>query len=214
MAVTDKAKVEVAAPPGPRQRIATFVLWSGVFLIGLYIGRAGILSDPAAHRTLLRRVCVVGLALGLAAGAIYATFLAQQASLPGLPRVGFIIAASLGPLILSLGYVAGVALLTLKTSRLTILAKPGRMSLSNYLSQNIVMATIFYGYGLGWYGKVGPAAGLALAVVIYVAEVALSVMWLRHFRFGPVEWVWRLLTYLSPQPLRLWAGEPKAAAGD
>ena len=77
------------------------------------------------------------------------------------------------------------------------------MALSNYLLQSLVCTTIFYSYGLGLFGSVGRAAGLGLAVAIYAAQVALSVRWLKCFRFGPLEWLWRTLTYGSRQPMRL-----------
>ena len=61
--------------------------------------------------------------------------------------------------------------------------------------------TIFYGYGLGLYGRVGPALCLAIAVGVFLVQIPLSVWWLGRFRFGPAEWAWRSLTYLKPQPL-------------
>jgi uncharacterized protein len=69
------------------------------------------------------------------------------------------------------------------------------MPLSNYLFQSIVCTTIFYSYGLGLYGKVGAALGLVLTVIIFVIQIFISKWWFKHFRFGPVEWVWRCLTY-------------------
>ena len=79
--------------------------------------------------------------------------------------------------------------------RLKPLAYTGRMALSNYLFQSIVCTTIFYSYGLGLYGKVGAAFGLVLTVVIFVIQIFISQYWFKHFRFGPVEWLWRCLTY-------------------
>jgi uncharacterized protein len=77
------------------------------------------------------------------------------------------------------------------------------MALSNYLLQSLVCTTLFYSYGLGWYGSVGRAAGLVLVVIIYAAQIPLSVWWLKHFRFGPAEWVWRSLTYGKRQPMKI-----------
>jgi uncharacterized protein len=63
---------------------------------------------------------------------------------------------------------------------------------------------LFYGWGLGLWGKVGPAADLALAILLYAAiQVPLSVWWFRHFQFGPMEYLWRTLTYGRPPVLRL-----------
>jgi uncharacterized protein len=75
------------------------------------------------------------------------------------------------------------------------LAYMGRMALSNYLFQSIVCTSIFYGYGLGLYGKVGPALGLVLTIIIFTIQVFISKYWFKHYRFGPVEWIWKSLTY-------------------
>jgi uncharacterized protein len=78
----------------------------------------------------------------------------------------------------------------------------GRLALSNYLLQSLVATTVFYGYGLGLYGRLGPAALLPLALGIAAAGALLSALWLRAFRIGPVEWLLRSFTYARPQPLR------------
>jgi len=87
-------------------------------------------------------------------------------------------------------------------TRLSSLAYIGRLSISNYLFQSIVTTLIFYSYGLGFYGKVTPFAGLLLTILIFSFQIALSRLWLRHFRIGPVEWLWRSLTYKSKLPIR------------
>jgi uncharacterized protein len=87
-------------------------------------------------------------------------------------------------------------------ARLAPLAAVGRTALSNYLFQSLICTTIFYSYGLGLFGRVGPAWGLALTIAIYSIQVPLSMWWLRRFRFGSMEWVWRSLTYGRLQPMR------------
>jgi len=67
--------------------------------------------------------------------------------------------------------------------------------LSNYLFQSIICTTVFYSYGLGLYSKVGIALGLVLSIIIFTAQIFISKYWLKHFQFGPVEWVWKSLTY-------------------
>src|SRR5262249_8676507 len=76
------------------------------------------------------------------------------------------------------------------------IARAGRMPLTNYLMQTLICTTLFYGWGFGWWGQVGPAPQLVLAFAIFfVIQVPLSGYWLRHFDYGPLEYVWRLLTY-------------------
>jgi uncharacterized protein len=86
--------------------------------------------------------------------------------------------------------------------RLQPLASVGRMAISNYLLQTLICTTLFYGYGFGLYGQVGAAAGVLLTIAIYALQIPLSVWWLHHFRFGPVEWLWRSLSYGQWQPMR------------
>lgn len=67
----------------------------------------------------------------------------------------------------------------------------------------IICTLIFYGYWLGLFGQVGKALNLALVVIIYLGQLLLSAWWMRRFRFGPAEWLWRSLTYMKLQPMRL-----------
>jgi uncharacterized protein len=70
------------------------------------------------------------------------------------------------------------------------------MPLTNYLMQTLIATALFYGWGLGLWGKVGPALDLVLAIGIFFAvQVPLSKWWLRRFEMGPMEWLWRKLTY-------------------
>lgn len=78
----------------------------------------------------------------------------------------------------------------------------GRMALTNYLTQSVVLGFIFYGYGLGLFGRIGPAPAALIGVGLYVAQLFFSGFWFLHYRFGPVEWLWRSLTYGRWQPMR------------
>ena len=94
---------------------------------------------------------------------------------------------------LALGYGAGIVLLIQREfwkKCLAPLPAIGRMALTNYLLQTLICTTLFNAYGLGLYGKVGPAAVALLAMAIYLFQVVLSFQWARHFRFGPAEWLW------------------------
>jgi uncharacterized protein len=76
------------------------------------------------------------------------------------------------------------------------------MALTNYLMHTIVCCLIFYGWGFGMWERIGRAELLAIVLVIWTAQLLLSPLWLRVFRFGPAEWVWRSLTYWKLQPMR------------
>jgi uncharacterized protein len=106
---------------------------------------------------------------------------------------------------LSLGYVSVIVLLWQDPAwqrRLMPFTYVGRMALTNYLLQSLICTTIFYSYGLGLYGRVGPFADFFLGIAIYSLQVPFSRWWLSRRRYGPMEWVWRTMTYGSLGPAR------------
>jgi uncharacterized protein len=174
-----------------------------MFLLGLYAGKLGILHDPAAHLTLLRRVRFWGLLLGF--GLSLLLVIGQmRLSLFGALFSELLHFSLSGPL-LSMGYAATIVLLAQHErwrSRLAPLGSAGRMALTNYLLQSLICTTLFYGYGFGLFGQVGAALGIVIALVIYALQIPFSMWWLRRFQFGPMEWLWRSLTYGAWQPMR------------
>lgn len=182
-------------------------LWraGGLMLMGMALYKWGVLTGARSRRfytTLLVLGVVVGLPV-VAYGAwqnfahdwdvFYARF---------GPGYLFNYAASL---LVSLAYV-GVIMLWAASSwwpRLQhAFAAVGRTALTNYLMQTILATLIFYGHGLGLYGEVSRVGQLGIVVAIWSVELITSVLWLRYFRFGPAEWLWRSLTYWRVQPLR------------
>ncbi|HEV7384100.1 MAG TPA: DUF418 domain-containing protein, partial [Phenylobacterium sp.] len=81
---------------------------------------------------------------------------------------------------------------------LRALAPVGQMALTTYVSQTLIGVALFYGIGLGLAGRLGLAAGTAVGVSIFAAQILLSALWLRRFQFGPLEWLWRRATYGAP----------------
>ena len=105
---------------------------------------------------------------------------------------------------LSLGYASTIVLLwqnPVWQRRLMPFGTSGEWrSPMNYLLQSLICTTIFYSYGFGLYGRVGPLAGFFIGIVIYGLQIPFSMWWLSTHRYGPMEWVWRRLTYGSVQP--------------
>jgi uncharacterized protein len=81
-------------------------------------------------------------------------------------------------------------------------AAAGRMALTNYLLQAIICTTIFYGHGLGLFGQVERTGQILIVFGVWIIQLWVSPVWLRYFRFGPAEWIWRSLTYWRLQPVR------------
>jgi uncharacterized protein len=112
---------------------------------------------------------------------------------------------NLGQLVLAAGYLGVVVLLVGRPSGHAVL-KPlapfGRMALTNYIMQSAILVLLFHGYAGGLYGSVPRAQQMLVVVAIVVVQILFSSWWLKHFRFGPLEWLWRSATYMSWQPLR------------
>ncbi len=107
-------------------------------------------------------------------------------------------------ILVSLGWVALVMLLCRKG--VTVVTRPlaavGRTAFSNYILQTLICTTIFYGHGLGLFGDVQRIGQFGIVIAIWAFQLIISPLWLRHFRFGPLEWLWRTLIYMRVQPLR------------
>jgi uncharacterized protein len=159
---------------------------AGLMLCGAAAWRAGILREPDRYRRQLRDAAIGAGALGAAftlTGDYY------QAGIP-----------------LACCYAACV-LLWLTPARAAGIAAPfaalGRLAFTNYLAQSVILGLIFYGYGLGLFARLSPAAAAAIGIALYIAQLAFSMAWLRRFRFGPAEWLWRSLTYGRLPRMRL-----------
>jgi uncharacterized protein len=153
----------------------------GLFLLGAFGWRTGI---PQSRP---RRLLSIGVpCMGLGAALILAG------------------ADALGTILLALGYgavIIGIANLESGKKLLGWAAPLGRMAFTNYLAQSLIFGWIFYGYGLGLFGRLGVTSALAIGVAVYIGQVFFSAWWLRRFRYGPVEWLWRTLMYGVPQPM-------------
>ena len=164
-----------------------------LFLLGAFAWRSGIVRHASAHRRLLFGAAIAAILLGAA----------LELAAAGRWRYPV---ERLGAVVLALGYAAAViAAVSLPGGRRMLgwAAPLGRMAFTNYLAQSVICGWIFYGYGLGQFGRLGVAATLAIGVLIYVAQVMFSAWWLRRYRFGPVEWFWRTCMYGEVPPMRL-----------
>ena len=110
-----------------------------------------------------------------------------------------------GSYLVALGW-TGLVMLWCQGSRAPALkqrmAAVGRMAFSNYILQTVICTTIFYGHGFGYFESVPRTGQITIVFAIYAAQLVIAPLWLRHFRFGPLEWLWRSLTYGKRQPFR------------
>jgi len=198
-----------ARPLGAESGLAIFAL----FLLGLYVGRRRFFHDIPKHLQLIRRVFWWGLPIGLVSlgteRIIYVTtgyevFGVQQAKI--LPQLFCDVLFTYGSTLLALGYAAGITLLAqhqIGRRLLAPLGAAGRMALTVYLSGSIMMGTLFYGFAFGNAFWLGPAAVTGYAVLFFSILIVFCIWWTNRFRFGPMEWLWRALTYLNFPSMRL-----------
>ncbi|MFC7305404.1 DUF418 domain-containing protein [Streptomyces monticola] len=173
------------------------------FLAGLAAGKRQLLARAGERRERLWRGVVIGAAVGVPG----ALFMACGVIGPLPARweaTAYMAGMALAPA-LSVAYACAFLLWITRPGRgaavAARLAPAGRMSLTNYLSQSLVMALVFTGYGLGLYGRTGAAVAVCGALVVYAGQLALSARLLRRYRMGPVEWLLRWVT-LAGRPGR------------
>jgi uncharacterized protein len=178
----------------------------GMFLIGVWFVRSGVMENAGAHLRLFRRLALYGLTFGIGLG-LAGSFIATSHT-PGDSNSGFQLArglAMLGSLPASLGYV-GLVVMALHSNTvfagIRVLAPAGRMALTNYLTQSLISTFVFYGYGGGHWG-LARAWQVVYVIAVFALQVAFSHWWLSRYRFGPMEWVWRAFTYRQSPAMRL-----------
>jgi len=183
----------------------TFFLWrcSGMMLLAMALYTWGFLDGRRATRTYVLTASV-SLPIGLAL-CTYGTLELDRAGFALPERIILDLWNYTGAIFVSIGY-AALIILAVKHGALnwrrTALAAVGQMALTNYLLHSIVASVLFLGWGFGLAGQFNYAEQLVIVVAIWAVQLALSPVWLAHYRFGPAEWLWRSLTYWQRQPLR------------
>jgi uncharacterized protein len=199
--------------------VAWIVYALGRFALGAAIGRSGIIEDIPRFLPLLKRIAFIAIPVGLVIGFglralesdLWAPALLGDYSEP----LGEALRAP-NALLLAAGYSAAivVALQSNAGARLLgVFAPVGRMALTNYLAQGLLYGFVLFGVGpgLGLAGQIGSTAVLGICIVFFAFQVVFSRWWLVHFRFGPMEWLWRTLTYGERPPFLLRGRQPATA---
>ena len=167
----------------------------GLFLIGFCMGRNRIYADLEGNKTLLSKVFCYGLAVGLPCSFLYAWSAMNQHPLSLTVHSMFYL-VSVYPL--GFAYAAGLGLFYLKTKDGVVwkwFASTGRMALTNYIGQSVIGMFLFYGIGMGLGTTLGLLQTEIIVMAVFLFQMAFSVGWMYGFKFGPLEWGWRMLTY-------------------
>jgi len=167
-----------------------------LFLLGIYAGRQLLEHNILSKTSRLKKIILWGLGIGIPMNLLrtWVEFGNQEES-AFWQFAGYMLnALSLAPM--AIAYCAIIALVVTRRQQwLKWFAPVGRTALSNYLFQSLICIFIFYGVGLGYAGTLGYSGILLVALILFTWQIIFSTFWLRHFRFGPVEWIWRQLTY-------------------
>ncbi len=184
---------------------AVFTFWrsGGCMLLGMALYRLEVLTgkrSPGTYATL----AILGLGIGLP---VISWGIHRNFAVDWDIRYSFFTGSQFnywGSLSVAGGYIGLVGLLSnsrLMATPLKWLANVGRMALTNYICQSLLCSFIFYGHGLGMYGATSRTLQFGVVVAIWLVQLILSSWWLSRFRFGPLEWLWRCLSYRAWQPL-------------
>jgi uncharacterized protein len=161
------------------------------FLLGLWIGRVGALEKPKEHR---------GFLLGAVILMLLCAWWGYRIS-----RENFFLDVLFASPTLGFAYIAALALLVSFIpfqKFFYFFSYTGRMPLTTYIGASVIVGYLFFGYGLGWYGQFYSGEWIRIALILYGAQIIFSWLWLKFFRVGPLEWLWRSLTYGKLQPIR------------
>lgn len=171
----------------------------GRFMLGAWIFRQGWLQTTSTLRPEFRRWSLILIGSGFVLTVVGF----------GLDKINGVVAysfSSFPQLVLALGYGAAIVVLCQNErfrNSMVGVAAVGRTALTNYLLQSIMYVFVLFGFGFGLIRFLGATLCFALAVVFFTLQAWVSLWWVERFRFGPVEWVWRSLTYGKRQPFRL-----------
>ena len=179
--------------------IMVFPRTLGLMMLGVAAWKSGVVCTPRRYLGWLWTACILGSAIG--GLNTLADLLKQTASAEiDVPQVIRKVGSS-EPL--AAAY-AALLFATCSSDRVWLapIAALGRMALSNYLMQSIIFAAIFYGFGFGYFGRLDSASTSLIGLGVYVCQAGFSVWWLKRYRFGPFEWLWRSGTYGYWQPMK------------
>ncbi|MFC3885159.1 DUF418 domain-containing protein [Bacillus songklensis] len=181
----------------------TMTMVLAMFLFGLYAGRMGFFQPDTPHLHFIKKTQMITFLLSVPL-VIFLALLKLHIVDPGIYRQAAVqLFTSLSGMTLCFFYISSLTLLV-RNERWHKMLRPlgyaGQMALTNYLSQTIICIILFVGFG--FYGKISLAAGTLICLLIYVLQITFSYIWLKRYKFGPTEWLWRSFTYGYFQPMK------------
>lgn len=191
----------------PFSPLFAFTMLIPIFILGFWFVASKRIVNYQQYMPMYKTMMRVGLPLGIFLNAAGLLLLQQPSA-----EISTVIMAVgemiffVGQYVLTAGYL-GLVICLLNNekwhARLARFAPMGKMALTNYLMHSLILTTIFYGYAGGQFGQIsrGPQVLIVLAIIIF--QILLSTWWLNRYRFGPLEWLWRSITYKQLQPMNI-----------
>ncbi len=178
-----------------------------IFILGYWLVSSGIMKNYQQHAVAFKIMAYVGIGLGMVletGGLLVAQHpVAHQVMLlQGVGQALFFI----GQFVMTVGYFGLIMRLLSHEKwlkRLTLFSPMGRMALTNYIMHSVILSSIFYGYAGGYFGEISRAPQMLIVVAIIAFQLVFSRWWLNTYAFGPLEWLWRCLSYKKLQPMRI-----------
>ncbi|WP_286133242.1 DUF418 domain-containing protein [Colwellia sp. UCD-KL20] len=187
--------------------LITLAVLIPIFILGFWLVISKTITQHQQHQTFFKTLARVGLLAGIPLNVASLLIIQHPAAsisfvLLGAGEILFYIAQ----LILAAGYL-GLVVCVLNKQKwqriLSVFAPMGQMALTNYLMHSVILTSVFYGYAGGQYGEISRAPQMLLVFGIITGQLVFSKWWLSHYRFGPMEWLWRSLTYKKIQPMKV-----------
>ncbi|MFC4634507.1 DUF418 domain-containing protein [Dokdonia ponticola] len=178
------------------------------FLVGLYVGRSGFFKRFRENQKFTKKVLIGSLilfviSLGITAGAFIS--MGTEVNMNSWVAMIGLSGYDLNNASMTLIYLVLFVMLYRKVRPekwLVKLAPYGRMALTNYILQSIIGTLLLYGWGFGFLGEISNTVTFLMAIALIILQVWVSKIWLRHFAYGPIEWLWRSLTFFKVFPMR------------
>ncbi|HYQ57106.1 MAG TPA: DUF418 domain-containing protein [Draconibacterium sp.] len=171
----------------------------GLFILGLALGKSRFFENIMSYKKLMVRVLIISFLALLAL-----SVLLQNLSTFEMPRLRFSLwrqlLKSYTDIVQTTVYVSLIIVIAQRIKKnkvFSVLSNYGRMSLTNYIMQPLIGVPLFYGYGFAIYRYCGPTMSLFYGIVFLTLQLWVSKIWLKHFYYGPFEWIWRALTYFD-----------------
>jgi uncharacterized protein len=182
-----------------------FYWWSaGMMLLGMAAMKAKLITG-AQPAKVYAAMAAIGFGLGLPMASVITGLKLAMASSSDVEAMLLFVAHYLPTVFVVTGWV-GLVLLICRAHVLARFLHPlgcvGRMALTNYLSQTLIVTFVFYGHGLGYFAMLDRPKMALIVLGVWLLQLVWSPIWLARFRFGPLEWLWRSLTYGRLEPLK------------